>query len=385
VRWFSPECAVFDSNAKAETTALNAAWIISFRIPSKKLNLPQTQKAMIYRSKAPLRIGLAGGGTDVSPYSDLYGGAILNATISMYSYATIEPLDNGKIEFVSIDQQQSLIVDTTDVLTIDGTLDLLKGVYNRVIKDFIHKPLSFRLSTFSDAPSGSGLGSSSTMVVAILGAFVEWLKLPLGEYDIAHLAFEIERKDLSMSGGKQDQYAATFGGFNFMEFYAGDKVIVNPLRVRSAYRNELSHNILLYYTQTSRLSSKIIETQSKNVTSSKEAPLQAMHEVKKSANEMKEAVLTGNISQIGPILHRSWQHKKAMAEGISNDSIDVLYDAAIAAGSTGGKISGAGGGGYIFFYCPVNTRFAVAKALSQFGGSVQEYSFTEAGLTTWSI
>ncbi len=340
---------------------------------------------MIYRSKAPLRIGLAGGGTDVSPYSDLYGGAILNATISMYSYATIEPLDNGKIEFVSIDQQQSLIVDTTDVLTIDGTLDLLKGVYNRVIKDFIHKPLSFRLSTFSDAPSGSGLGSSSTMVVAILGAFVEWLKLPLGEYDIAHLAFEIERKDLSMSGGKQDQYAATFGGFNFMEFYAGDKVIVNPLRVRSAYRNELSHNILLYYTQTSRLSSKIIETQSKNVTSSKEAPLQAMHEVKKSANEMKEAVLTGNISQIGPILHRSWQHKKAMAEGISNDSIDVLYDAAIAAGSTGGKISGAGGGGYIFFYCPVNTRFAVAKALSQFGGSVQEYSFTEAGLTTWSI
>ncbi len=340
---------------------------------------------MIYRSKAPLRIGLAGGGTDVSPYSDLYGGAILNATISMYSYATIEPLDNGQIEFISIDQQETYHGNATERLVIDGHLDLLKGVYNRLVQDFIHKPLSFRLSTFSDAPPGSGLGSSSTMVVTILGAFVEWLKLPLGEYDIAHLAFEIERKDLKMAGGKQDQYAATFGGFNFMEFYGDDKVIVNPLRVRSAYRNELSHNILLYYTQTSRQSSKIIERQSKNVTGSKEAPLLAMHEVKKSAIEMKEAVLTGNISQIGPILHSSWQHKKAMAEGISNSSIDKLYEAAIAAGSTGGKISGAGGGGYIFFYCPVNSRFAVAHALSQFGGDVQDYSFTEAGLTTWSI
>ncbi len=321
----------------------------------------------------------------MSPYSDLYGGAILNATISMYSYATIEPLDNGQIEFISIDQGESYHGEATERLEINGNLDLLKGVYNRLVQDFIYKPLSFRLSTFSDAPPGSGLGSSSTMVVAILGAFVEWLKLPLGEYDIAHLAFEIERKDLKMAGGKQDQYAATFGGFNFMEFYGEDKVIVNPLRVRSAYRNELSHNILLYYTQTSRQSSKIIETQSKNVTGSKEAPLLAMHEVKKSAIEMKEAVLTGNIAQIGPILHSSWQHKKAMAEGISNSSIDELYEAAIAAGSTGGKISGAGGGGYIFFYCPVNTRFAVAKALSAFGGDVQDYSFTEAGLTTWSI
>lgn len=340
---------------------------------------------MIYRSKAPLRIGLAGGGTDVSPYSDLYGGSILNATISMYSYATIEPLDNGKIEFVSLDRQEAFAFESTERLPLNGELDLLKGVYNRVIASFIHKPLSFRLSTFSDAPPGSGLGSSSTMVVAIIGAFVEWLKLPLGEYDIAHLAFEIERKDLNMAGGKQDQYAATFGGFNYMEFYAGDKVIVNPLRVRSSCRNELSHNILLYYTQTSRLSSNIIETQSKNVTSNQEAPINAMHEVKKTAVEMKEAVLTGNIAQIGPILHRSWQHKKAMAEGISNSSIDLMYEAAIAAGSTGGKISGAGGGGYIFFYCPINTRFAVAKALAHFGGNVQEYNFTEAGLTTWSI
>lgn len=340
---------------------------------------------MIYRSKAPLRIGLAGGGTDVSPYSDQFGGAILNATISMYSYATIEPLDNGKIELVSIDRGESLSYESTERLEIDGKLDLLKGVYNRVVAAFTGKALSFRLTTFGEAPPGSGLGTSSTMVVAIIGAFVEWLKLPLGEYDIAHLAYEIERRDLNMAGGKQDQYAATFGGFNFMEFYEGDKVIVNPLRIRSSYRNELAHNILLYYTQTSRLSSSIIETQAKNVKTSNEDAIHAMHEVKKTAQEMKEAVLTGNIGQIGSILHRSWQHKKAMAEGISNSGIDEMYEAAIAAGSTGGKISGAGGGGYIFFYCPANTRYAVAKALSAYGGNVQTYNFTEAGLTTWTL
>ncbi len=340
---------------------------------------------MIYRAKAPLRIGLAGGGTDVSPYSDLFGGAILNATISMYSYATIEPLDNGQIELVSFDREEQYTFSNEEDLPIDGNLDLLKGVYNNLRKKFIKKPLSFRLSTFSDAPPGSGLGSSSTMVVAILGAFVEWLKLPLGEYDIAQLAFEIERLDLKMAGGKQDQYAATFGGFNFMEFYADDKVIVNPLRIRSAYRNELSNNILLYYTKTSRISSRIIETQRDNVKGSKGKSIDAMHELKKYAVEMKEAVLTGNISRIGPILHDSWQHKKAMAEGISNPDIDALYDAAISQVATGGKISGAGGGGYIFFYCPNNTRFAVGQALSKFGGNIQTYNFTEAGLTTWSI
>jgi D-glycero-alpha-D-manno-heptose-7-phosphate kinase len=339
---------------------------------------------MIYRSKAPLRLGLAGGGTDVSPYSDQFGGAILNATISMYSYATIEPLDNGKIEFISLDRGEALTYKATESLPIDGTLDLLKGVYNRVIKEYVHRPLSFRLSTYSDAPPGSGLGSSSTMVVAIIGAFVEWQKLPLGEYDIAHLAYEIERRDLKMAGGKQDQYAATFGGFNYMEFSKDDKVIVNPLRIRSLYRNELSHNILLLDTKTSRSSSTIIEKQAENVKSNKEEAIHAMHEVKRTAVEMKEAILTGNIGQIGPILHDSWTYKKAMAEGISNSSIDKMYKKALAAGSTGGKISGAGGGGYIFFYCPVNTRFAVAKALSKFG-KVQDYSFTEAGLTTWSI
>jgi D-glycero-alpha-D-manno-heptose-7-phosphate kinase len=216
---------------------------------------------MIIKSKAPLRIGLAGGGTDVSPYSDIYGGSILNATINKYAYATIEPLDEEVIELHSIDKNETLTYQSALVLEADGNLDLLKGVYNRIVKQFTHKPLSFRLTTYVDAPAGSGLGSSSTLVVAIIGAFAEWLNLPLGEYDIAHLAFEIERIELNMAGGKQDQYAATFGGFNFMEFYKDDKVIVNPLRIKRKYITELQNNLVLFYTGTSRNSSNIIAEQ----------------------------------------------------------------------------------------------------------------------------
>jgi len=208
---------------------------------------------MIIRSKAPLRIGLAGGGTDVSPYSDIYGGAILNATLSLYAYASIKPREDGKIVINAIDRNEIIELKSEEHLVIDGKLDLIKGVYNRIIKDFIKQPLSFEINTYVDAPPGSGLGSSSTLVVAILGAFVEWLKLPLGEYDIAHLAYLIEREDLKMAGGKQDQYAATFGGVNYMEFYGNDKVIVNPLRIKSKFLHELEHNLVLFYTNLSSI------------------------------------------------------------------------------------------------------------------------------------
>lgn len=339
---------------------------------------------MIYRSKAPLRIGLAGGGTDVSPYSDLYGGAILNATISLYARAAIEPLDNGQVIFDSEDRGEHLTYDAAMQLPIDGKLDILKGVANRIMKDYCSRPLGFRLTTFVDAPAGSGLGTSSTLVVAVLGAFVEWLKLPLGEYDIAHLAYCIEREDLNQAGGKQDQYAATFGGVNFMEFY-NDRVIVNPLRIKDKYLFELENNLLLYYTSTSRLSSSIISEQQKNVNEKKDASIEAMHNLKQQAVMMKEALLRGEIHKIGEILDYGFQHKKQMAKGISNQQLDDIYEAARQTGASGGKISGAGGGGFMIFYCPGNARFKVTAALEQFGGQLKRYHFTHHGLHTWSL
>lgn len=340
---------------------------------------------MIIRSKAPLRLGLAGGGSDVSPYSDIYGGAILNATITMYAYATIEPLDNGQIIINAIDKGEVVEYKTQEMFPMDGRLDLLKGIYNRVVRDYTKKPLSFRLSTYVDAPPGSGLGTSSTLATAVLGAFAEWLKLPLGEYDLAQLSYFIERVDLNMAGGKQDQYAATFGGFNFMEFYADNKVIVNPLRIKEQIMDELSYNLILYYTQTSRLSSEIIEKQVKNVQDKNNASVEAMHQIKQLAITMKEALLRGELDKIGTIMNDSWEQKKRMATGITNPMIDKIYDTAMKAGASGGKISGAGGGGFMFFYCPQNSRHNVIKNLEALGGQVKRFEFCPSGLKTWVI
>lgn len=340
---------------------------------------------MLIRSKAPLRLGLAGGGSDVSPFSDLYGGAILNATINMYAYATIEPRNDGIIVLNAVDKGECYTMESASYLTIDGKLDLLKGIYNRVVKDFTQKALSFTLTTYVDAPPGSGLGSSSTLVTAILGAFSEWLNLPLGDYDMAHLAYEIERIDLNMAGGKQDQYAATFGGVNFMEFYKDDNVIVNPLRIKPQILNELAHNLVLYYTGTSRISAQIIEAQRQNVKQNNEKSVEAMHNIKQQASTMKDALLKGELHKIGEIMDYGWQQKKQMANNITTPEIDQLYLKVLAAGASGGKISGAGGGGFMFFYCPGNTRYPVVKMLEENGGQVKRYEFVNTGLQTWTI
>ena len=340
---------------------------------------------MIIRSRAPLRLGLAGGGTDVSPYSDIYGGAILNTTINLFAYATIIPRNNNKIIINAVDRGEKVECNSTETLPFNGELDLLKGIYNRIVKDFTNQKLSFELTTFVDAPAGSGLGSSSTLVTAVVGAFVEWLKIPLGEYDIAQLAYKIERIDLGYAGGKQDQYAATFGGVNFMEFFDNDKVIVNPLRIKSSILNELSYNLVLYYTGTSRLSATIIEKQQKSIKQNDTGSVNAMHKTKEIAVSIKEAILKSDLNSIGEILHEGWQIKKQLAKGISNPEIDKIYDEARKAGALGGKISGAGGGGFMFFYCPMNTRFGVIEKLKQFGGTVTPFQFTKNGLSSWSV
>jgi len=340
---------------------------------------------MIYRSKAPLRIGLAGGGTDVSPYSDLYGGAILNATVSLYASATIEPLPEEKIILQAIDRKEEQQFDWSDALPINGELDLLKGVYNRIRKEYQMPAKGFRLSTYVDAPAGSGLGTSSTLVVAIIGAFAEMLRLPLGEYDIAHLAYDIERNDLKMAGGRQDQYAATFGGVNYMEFFGDDKVIVNPLRVKKEYLFELENNLLLYYTATSRESARIIERQSRNVVEKKDKSIEAMHQLKQQSQRMKEAILKGRLNEIGEILDFGFHQKRQMAEGISNNLMEEIYDEAKLAGATGGKISGAGGGGFMIFYCPATSKYRVMDALQKFGGHSKSYQFVDHGLCSWTI
>jgi D-glycero-alpha-D-manno-heptose-7-phosphate kinase len=338
---------------------------------------------MIIRSKSPLRLGLAGGGTDLNTYCDQFGGFALNATISLYVHCTIEERDDNKIIFESTDIEQRLEIESKDFLKLDGHMDLYKGIYNRIVKDFIKKPLSFKISTYSDVPSGSGLGGSSTLVVAVIKAFTEWLALPFGEYDIARLAFDIEREDIGIVGGAQDQYATTFGGFNFMEFYDNKRVIVNPLRVKNWIIDELEASMVLYFTSVTREAGQI-EQEKKSLLKDKKS-LIAMHEVKVDATLMKEALLKGEINDFANILGKSWESKKRVSSSISNSEIDRVYDLAIENGAYSGKVSGAGGGGFMFFMVEPTKKLQLIRELNKQQGEVINFQFVKNGTRGWRV
>jgi len=340
---------------------------------------------MIIRSKAPLRLGLAGGGTDISDYYNLYGGFVLNATIDMYAYCSIEPDESNKIYFNAADIDKQEKYSSCEKLPLSASLPLHCGIYNRIVSNFNLKPLSFKMTTYSDAPPGSGLGSSSTMVVTIIKAFTEWLNLPLGEYDIAALAYKIEREDIGLSGGKQDQYAATFGGFNFMEFYKDDRVIVNPLRLKRWIRNELEASLILFYTGVSRDSANIINEQIRHAQNGDKKNIESMHELKNQAIIMKEALLKGDFSGFSNCLLNGWLAKKNAASCISNSFLDELYQYAIENGAKSAKISGAGGGGFMMIYCNPCSRISLINALKKKQGIILTPGFTETGTQAWTI
>ncbi|MCR6574639.1 D-glycero-D-manno-heptose 7-phosphate kinase [Campylobacter insulaenigrae] len=337
----------------------------------------------IIRSQTPLRLGLAGGGTDINLYSDKYTGYVLNATISLYIHCTLIERDDEKIIFDSSDTKMYVEYDSKKFLENDGKLDLYKAIYNRLIKDYIKKPLSFSLHTYSDVPSGSGLGGSSTLVVGIIKAFVEWLNLPLGDYEIALLSYEIEREDMGIVGGAQDQYAATFGGFNFMEFYDQKRVIVNPLRIKNWIMSELEARILLYFTNITR-EAKDIEEHKKGKLGD-EKSLNAMHAIKQDALDMKEALFKADFDKIAQILGKSWQSKKIISDIVSNDELERIYSLAMQNGAYSGKTSGAGAGGFMFFLVDPIKKYKLKQILNQEQGYIQEFYFTKEGARSWKI
>lgn len=330
-------------------------------------------------------MGLAGGGSDVSPYSDIYGGLVLNATINLYTYCTIEETNDNMITINSFDANCFKCYNLQSSLEIDGEASLIKGVYNRIIKDFGISPQSFRITTYNDAPVGSGLGTSSAMVVCILKAFIEWLSLPLGDYETSRLAYEIERLDLKLSGGKQDQYAAAFGGFNYMEFLKEDLVIVNPLKIKRWIIDELEASIILYFTGASRSSAQIINEQKDNTSKGKNDAVEAMHRIKQSAIDMKLALLKGDMHRFALILGEGWENKKKMASSITNPMIQEAFDVAIPAGALSGKVSGAGGGGFIMFMVDPTKKKDVINALGKLSGFVMPFQFTDGGAHGWKI
>ena len=348
-------------------------------------NMNNIENIRTVRARAPLRLGLAGGGTDVAPYSEIHGGLVLNVTIDRYAYATISQRQDGVVSFFNADNERFWSGPAASSLQVVPGLELHCGVYNRIAKSFGNsKLLALDITTHSEAPPGSGLGSSSTMVVALVRGFAEYLSLPLGDYDVAQLAFEIERVDLLMAGGKQDQYAAAFGGLNFIEFYK-DRVIVNPLRLKPHHRAELEASLVLYFTGVSRESAAIIKQQVSHMEAGSQQSMDGLHALKSDAIVMKEAVLKGDLQGLANAMQRSWTAKKLTAESVSNAAIDEVFDAAMKNGALAGKVSGAGGGGFMIFIAEPTQRAKLMRCLSSFPGQVMTCGFVNYGAHAWKV
>jgi D-glycero-alpha-D-manno-heptose-7-phosphate kinase len=342
----------------------------------------------IYRSKAPLRISFAGGGTDVSPYPEERGGAVLNCTIDKFAYATLEaePGVRGATAVESLDFGMTASYERPSDLVYNGELDLVKAALRVLRAPGASDELaeSLRLFLHSDAPPGTGLGGSSAMCVALVGAFQRYLREGWTLYDVAELAYKIERTELGITGGRQDQYAAAFGGFNFMEFFR-DRTIVNPLKIRPEVANEISYRLLLAYAGGGHFSNELLDRQKAGFTEKRRNTVDALDATRELAVAMKNELLRGNIDAMGRLLDEGWQLKKQFATGISNAHVDRLYAKAREAGALGGKLVGAGGGGFILLFCDFARRAQVARAVQAEGGRVTEFSLETAGMQCWAV
>ena len=343
------------------------------------------QMNKIYRSKVPFRISLGGGGTDMVSYSKNHTGAVINVTLHLFTHTSLRLRDDMSVTFEWVNKNEIEQHSFSNELDCSYGLKLFKATHNHIFKRFNLEPIGYDIVTHQDVPTGSGLGTSSTLIVSLIGVYQELFNLPLGEYDVADMAVQIERNELKENGGKQDQYAAAFGGWNYMEF-KGDDVIVNPLRIKDKIQNELANNILLYYTNCTRSSSDVLQEQIDRIENNNTTSILSLHALVEQAKMIKDCLIRGNIEGLGEILDYGFQQKKLLAKGISTPEIELLYETAMKAGATGGKISGAGGGGFMFFYCPNNTKYDVITALDKLNmGHHQPYTWTQFGMRTWQI
>ena len=330
---------------------------------------------MHFRARAPLRIGIAGGGTDVEPYASMKGGAVFNTTINRYAYCTITPTNDHSMSIHSTDYGKFEAPLDGGPLALDGNMDLIKAVTN-----YFNITDGFKMFLQSEAPPGSGLGGSSTVIVSIIAAICEWQGIKLTSMEMARLAYKLEREDIGLKGGKQDQFAAVFGGFNLMKFNKHG-VNVNRVKIDDDTKNELQYSSLLCYTGNPRESAKIIESQVEKFNKGQNE--EALDKSVEIALSMTAALERGDIVTAGELLDESWIYKKQFSSKISNPQIDALYEAAKDEGAIDGKVSGPGGGGFMYFICKYDRKYSVAKRLQSMGARVTDFMFEPEGVITW--
>jgi len=340
----------------------------------KNINWNEKEK-IVSKAKSPVRISFAGGGTDLTTYFSTEDGVVLNTTINKFAHAVLEKRDDDKIKIFSNDLNQEVIYNGLLELKFDGKLDLIKSVIKLLNPDF-----GFDLYTYSDVPPGSGLGGSAVLLSAIIGSFNNLRENKFNDYEIAELAFHAERVELGLAGGWQDQYATVFGGFNFMEF-KNDENIVNPLRISDDIINELEDSLILCYSGLNHNSGDIHDDQKENMNKKEQ---QEYAQISKDiAYDMKSRLLKGKLDDFGELLHKAWTVKKKFSSKITTPFLDDIYEYALNNGALGGKILGAGGGGYFLFYVQTFNKLKLINSLKNKGLEIETFTFDNIGLRSW--
>lgn len=329
----------------------------------------------IYKAKAPMRIGFFGGGTDVSPYAEEHGGKVLNCTIDKYVRCMLRIKNQTGITIRSLDLEE---VSRNTTGRWEGELSLPQAVL-----DAMPAAQGAEVTMFSDVPPGSGLGSSSALVVSMLKLLCTAYNLPMDPHAMAELAFRIERVDLGIPGGRQDQYAAAFGGMSVYHF-GGERVIVEPVLNDPAALLELESCLLIGYIGDRKLlTHHLMEDQVRRLV---EGDTLRYHDETKAFVDESVKLLRGmKIAEFGMLLHEAWEVKKAFSPYIAPPIVDDIYERARKHGAWGGKITGAGGGGFMVFACPFDRRLELERVLTESGVNMRPFSFTTSGVHAWSL
>lgn len=338
-----------------------------------------------------MRLSFGGGGTEIPPYVDEFGGSTLSTSIAIYARVSLELNGKNEINLFADDAEKSYSLEITkladiDFQSLDKSIRLAFACTNYLINKYkVENFAGFNLRTTSDAPQGSGLGASSVLTVAIIKALEEVFELHLSKSQIASDAYYIEREYLKLSGGKQDHYAATFGGCNYIQYHANGIVSVEPVEITVNMRRELESSLICIYTGTSRESAHIIENQQESMRNKEQQSMNALHEIGALASKMRSCFRNEDVPKLGKLLSESWELKKSTSPLVSNSSIDELYGKAIDLGAYGGKIAGAGGGGFLMLLAPVENRLRILRALRHDGSIEIPITLTQTGVESWKV
>jgi len=336
----------------------------------------QAEQAVYIRSRAPVRVSFGGGGSDLTHYFCDNPGAVINTAISIYSHGVMRIREDSKIIISSLDLGETLTADDLDdAISQKGPFGLIQSLLHVVRPKY-----GFELCLNSDFPVGSGLGGSATISAAVLGCFNMLRRDQWKQHEIAEIAFQAERLHLGISGGWQDQYASVFGGFNFIEFHA-DENIVNPIRIHPDIAIELEESLILCDTGITHNSGSIHNNQRETMNS--KSVRKMVQENVKLTYATRNYLLRGELDKFGKCLDKAWKLKRNFSSIITNDHLDAIYDGALKNGAIGGKLLGAGGGGYFLFYVPPFEKLQLMNYLESMNLRAQPFRFEPDGLRTW--